>query len=189
MSARPTPAGSRAGFSLVELMVVVIILGLIGGVAVSSWQSLLPNQQLNTAIRALSEVLHGTRSEAISRNRLFEIYYDLDQEAYRVRTPYRLGGGFATSEDDDDERVWTNETDLSEYGVSIQRITIDGVVFDDGVVKVRFDPLGASSYHTIVLRQDLFDREFTIEVLPLTGDIRFHEGLFEREPAEESDFD
>jgi prepilin-type N-terminal cleavage/methylation domain-containing protein len=44
---------ARAGFTLVELMVVIIVLGLIGGVAMTSWASLLPNQQFNSAIRQL----------------------------------------------------------------------------------------------------------------------------------------
>ena len=54
---------------------------------------------------------------------------------------------------------------------------------------VRFDPLGAASYHTIVLYQELFERAFTIEVLPITGEIRFHDGYFERELVDEMDFD
>ena len=60
-------------------------------------------------------------------------------------------------------------------------VTVDDVTYDDGEVMVRFQPLGASSYHTVQLRQEQFDREFTIELLPVTGEIRFHEGLFERE--------
>jgi hypothetical protein len=56
-------------------------------------------------------------------------------------------------------------------------------------VYVRFDPLGASSYHAVVLAQPLFERTFTIEAMPLTGDIRFHDGLFERDAAGPEDFD
>ncbi len=177
-----------AGFSLVELMVVVIIIGLIGGVAVVSWEALLPNQKFNSAVRHLSEVLHGTRAEAIARNREFRIYYDLDNDRYRVRTPYRVGGGFATSEDDPD-RAWVDETNLAQAGIDLLQVTIDDYSYHDGEVYIRFDPLGAASYHTVALRQDLFDREFTIEAMPLTGDIRFHEGLFTRDVATEKDFE
>ena len=39
------------------------------------------------------------------------------------------------------------------------------------------------------LRIRLFDREYTVEVMPLTGEIRFFEGDFHREPVTEKDFD
>ncbi len=177
----------RAGFTLIELMVVVIILAMVAGVSAISWQALVPNQALNTQVRNLSEVLYGTRSEAIARNRVFKIFYDLDQERYWVQTPYRLEGeGFATAEDE--PRILTNETNLASEGITIESITYDDETYTDGIVYIRFDPLGASSYHTIVVYQAQFERHFTLEVLPLTGDIRFHDGFFQREPVEERDF-
>jgi hypothetical protein len=38
------------------------------------------------------------------------------------------------------------------------------------------------------MQQKLFEREFTLELLPLTGEVRLHDGLFEREPVDEGDF-
>ena len=74
-------------------------------------------------------------------------------------------------------------------GIDIVEVVIDDNAYYDGEVFVRFDPLGASSFHTVTLHQELFDRTFTIEAMPLTGDIRFHDGIFKREPAQEGDFD
>lgn len=179
--------GRSAGFTLVELMVVIIIIGLVGGVAVSSWTSMMPNQEFNTAVRNLSEVLHETRSNAIARNRKFSIHYDLDADTYRVRTPFKAGGGFATSVDDA-ERIWIHATDLGVKGIDLTRVTVDDQVFTDGVVEIVFQPLGASSYHVIELEQTTLAREFTLEVLPLTGEIRMHDGFFERDPVDEGDF-
>jgi Tfp pilus assembly protein FimT len=168
-------------------MVVIIVLGLIGGVAMTSWAALLPNQQFNSAIRNLSEVLYGTRSEAIARNREYRIQYDLDHDTYRVRTPFKPGGGFATTEDEADH-LWASETDLAESGIDLQQVTVDGQTYTDGKVEVYFQPLGASAYHVVQLRQALFERDFTLEVLPLTGEIRMHDGLFERDTVDEGDF-
>ena len=81
-----------------------------------------------------------------------------------------------------------DETNLRDWGLEIKQVTIDGEDYVDKQVYVRFDPLGAASYHTVVLRQEKFDREFTVEALPLTGEVRVHDGAFEREPADESDF-
>lgn len=178
---------ASTGFTLVELMVVIVILGLIGGVAVTSWISLLPNQQFNSAVRNLSEVLYGTRSEAIARNREFRIRYDLDNDTYAVRTPFQPGGGFATSEEDEDH-LWAHETDLEESGIDLLQITVDDKTYTDGRVEVWFLPFGGSSHHVIQLSQPLLEREYTLEVLPLTGEIRMHDGLFDRPPVDEGDF-
>lgn len=177
-----------AGFSLIELMAVVVVLGMIAGITMVSWSALVPNQEFHTAVRRLSDVLHATRSEAIARSREFRIYYDLDADLYAVRTPYRRGGGMAYGEDDE-LRLWVDEVDLASKGVDLVSVTIDDETYDDGTVYVRFDPLGASSYHSVILQQVRYERFFTIESLPLTGDIRFHEGVFEREIADEGDFD
>jgi prepilin-type N-terminal cleavage/methylation domain-containing protein len=189
---RTVSATPASGFTLVEIMVVLIILGLVGGVAVSSWTSMMPRQQFNTAIRNLSEVLYETRSLAISRNREFRIRYDLDADTYAVRTPFRPGGGTVTREiaarERDDDHLWTHTTDLKESGIDLVAIRIDDRVYTDGKVEVYFQPLGASSHHTIELRQPLFERTYTLEVLPLTGEIRMHEGSFKRDPVDEGDF-
>lgn len=170
-------------------MGVIVILGLIGTVAMISWQALLPSAKLNSAIRNLSEVLAGARSEAISRNAVFEIHYDLDNESYWVKTPYRVGGGLATKGDEYEQRANINVTSLATGGLEITRVMIDDEEYFDGVVYVRFDPLGASSAHTVQLYHPMFENIFTIEVLPLTGEIRFHDGFFEREKPREGEFD
>ncbi|MSR63245.1 MAG: prepilin-type N-terminal cleavage/methylation domain-containing protein [Planctomycetes bacterium] len=184
--ARAARSSTRA-FTLVELMVVIVVVGLIGGVAVVTWSSMLPKQQFHSAIRNLSEVLYGTRSEAIARNREFRIQYDLDADTYRVRTPFKEGGGFATS-DDDPERLWMHETDLKKAGIDLQEIVIDDQPHTDGAWEIYFTPVGASTYHTILLRDEAMKQSFTLEVLPLTGEIRMHDGGFTRDPVDEGDF-
>lgn len=180
--------GVRAGFTLVELMVVLLILGMVAGMATMSWQKILPTQELNTDVRALAARIQGTRSDAIARNAEFKIYYDIDADRYWVETPYTVGGGFVLREQDEELRLEVMETDLHE-GVSIQSVTIDGIEYLDGVVFVRFDPLAASSAHTVILYQALFERHFTIEVLALTGLIKFHEGIYRRDEPQDADFD
>ncbi len=184
---RTSAPDSRRGFSLIEIMVVIVIIGLMSGVALLSWESIFPNQALNSAIRRLSDVLHSTRSEAIARSREFRIVYDIENDTYQVRTPFLHGGGIALT-DIDEDRVWVDFNDLAEAGIDLVSVTIDDTVYSDGSVFVRFDPLGSSSYHSVVLHQKLFDRYFTVEALPLTGDIRFHEGVYERELVDEGDF-
>lgn len=185
-------AGGRAprlGFTTIELMVVVVVIGMLGGVAFMAWNAVLPNQKLNTAVRTLSEVLHEVRTKAIANSKEFQMHYDLDEETYQVLTPFRAeGGGYVTSWEDE-ERLWIRFNNLTEAGIEIEQITLHDKTFVDGRVMIPYGPLGMTASHTVVLRQSAYDRLFTVEVMPLTGDIRFHDGIFERELVSERDFD
>ena len=92
--------------------------------------------------------------------------------------------------EEDADRLWAHETNLKKSGIDLTQIAVDDKIFTDGRVEVYFLPLGGSSHHVIQLTQPQLEppREFTLEVLPLTGEIRMHDGLFLREPVDEGDF-
>jgi prepilin-type N-terminal cleavage/methylation domain-containing protein len=174
----------RAGFSMVEMLAVIVILGLIATLVTMNWRAILPRTELHSAIRILASTIQGAHSEAIARNAVFKIEYDLDKHRYRVNTPFRLGGGLAPNED---ERTAQNWIDLPQ-SVHFSRVQIDGVDYSRGMVFVRFDPLGAASGHIITLEQQPYKNFYTIEVQALTGMIDYHEGTFDRQPPKEDDF-
>jgi prepilin-type N-terminal cleavage/methylation domain-containing protein len=175
---------SRLGFSMVELLAVIVVLGMIATLVTMNWRAILPRTELHSATRVLASAISGAHSEAIARNAVFRIEYDLDKHRYRVNTPYRLGGGLAANDDDRVAQPWV---DLPE-SVQFSRIVIDGVEYRRGMVFVRFDPLGAASGHIITLEQQPTKNAYTIEVQALTGMIDYHEGVFERQPPREEDF-
>jgi type IV fimbrial biogenesis protein FimT len=59
---------SQSGFSLVELMVGVVILGILASVAVPSFQVWLQNSQIRNAAEAISNGLQRARAEAVAQN-------------------------------------------------------------------------------------------------------------------------
>lgn len=181
----PLGRAPRAGFTLVELLGVVVVIGLIGTIVTLNWKSVFPRSQLNSSVRALAATLQATRSDAIARTAEFWVQYDVEQGRYRVVTPYRHGGGVAAN---DEERVALAWTELPQT-VRFQAVAVDGEEYDTGIVQVRFDPLGAASGHVIVLAQDLFEAYYTIEVQALTGLIDFREGIQVRQAPREGDFE
>jgi type II secretion system protein H len=181
----------RAGFTLVELMMAVIALGMLATIVYISWEAVLPRTRLTTAVRELMATLQQARSDAISRGAPFAIEYYFEEgeghpRGYRVITPFRAGGegGLAVS---DEERLALDWKPLPE-GVEFQRITVNGHDFARGRVEVWFDARGSASDHVIVLVQRPYDNVYTIEVEALTGHIQFHDGEFVREPPTEGDF-
>ena len=73
------------GFTLVELMVVVAIIGLMVTTVSVGFETLVPRERLNTSIRNLAADLMSARASAISQNLEFRIEYDLDNQRYRIR--------------------------------------------------------------------------------------------------------
>lgn len=166
---------------------MITILALITGSLVVDWPAILPREKLNSTVHDLSAAIYGARSDAISRNGVYRIYYDLDANSYRITAPFRIGGGTAQSEE---ERAVLRQVVFPE-GIDLVRVTIDGVEYTEGQVCVSFDPLGSASDHLITIAQSTLGpvgTTYTIEVLPLTGTIRFHYEDFRREPVDESDF-
>jgi prepilin-type N-terminal cleavage/methylation domain-containing protein len=191
----PQPGGRspsrRAGFTLIELLVILVILGMLATMTAITWQSVLPRTELNSAVRELASTISEARSDAIARNAEFSIEYyfeetDSHPRGYRVVTPFRVGpqGGLAVSDEERLARKWS----VLPESIFFKSITVDGRRYADGVVTVRFDPLGAASDHLIVLEQQPYENLYTIEVLALTGLVRFHEGEFMREYPRDGDF-
>jgi type IV fimbrial biogenesis protein FimT len=59
---------SQSGFSLVELMIGVVILGILASVAVPSFQVWLQNSQIRNAAESIANGLQRARAEAVGRN-------------------------------------------------------------------------------------------------------------------------
>ncbi len=175
---------ARAGFSLAEMLAVIVILGLMATLVTVNWRAILPKSELHSAVRNLSEDLNSTRSEAIARNAEFQVQYDLERRAWRILTPFKAGGGLAMTEEERLALPWKQLPD----GIKFVRIDLEGISYAKGQCFVRFDPLGSSSGHVIVLGQEPENNLYTIEVLGLTGMVHFHEGTFLREPPRDTDF-
>jgi len=82
---RVTTSRNQRGFTLIELMVTVGLIGIVVSLAVPSFMGSLPRIRLRSATRALSSDIRRARSEAISRNKLIYVVFPVTGTTYTVR--------------------------------------------------------------------------------------------------------
>lgn len=61
-------SSNSRGFTLVEMMISMIVLGIMVAIAAPSFQSLIATQKIKTAATSLQSSLNITRAEALKRN-------------------------------------------------------------------------------------------------------------------------
>jgi type II secretion system protein H len=177
-------ASARGGFSLVELVVVLVILSLMATLVAVNWQAILPKTELHSAVRELAAGLSTARSEAISRNQSYHVQYDVDASRWRLVTPFRVGGSLALVEEERLALPWN----ALPGSVRIKSVSVDGVEHSKGLVWVRFDPIGTGTSHTVQLEQPATESVFTVETQGLLGLVDYREGAWTRPAPREDDF-
>ena len=73
---------NQKGFTFIELMIVVVIIGIMAALAAGRFDKFLLNQKLKTKGRDLLSSLRLARSYAVARRASYGIYFDLNNRQY-----------------------------------------------------------------------------------------------------------
>ena len=154
MNARRQNGRPASGFTLLEILVVMVIAGLMIALIPPLFSSALPGTQLKGSVRDFAVALRETRSQAIIYNREQLVYLDLETPRYRV------GNGKPTA--------LPNDVDID-----VELVTGDRLQ-DEARHVLRFFPDGSSSGELISLSGS--GRTYRLHLNWLTGSITITEG-------------
>lgn len=157
---------SQNGFTLIELMVVLGIVGLIMGVAVVGLDSLTPTSQLNASARELAAALALAHNRAVTLGKPVAIHYNFDKKYYRLLIPSKHNPKVMQP---------TKSWKLSD-GVYYDDIMVTGYrVQKQGWLEIKISPLGFVPAHVVHLAHQKGGK-VTLEVNPITGLVKIWDG-------------
>jgi len=128
----------QSGFTLIEMMIVIAIMGIFAGIAIPNFLSYMPKHRLNGAARQVMGDLMAARMQAVSQNNDFKVLFDIsiNNHEYTILDDDNNDGNIDVGE-------WTQTKDIqSEYSdVTFSNVTADPI----------FRPRGTAYGTTITL--------------------------------------
>jgi type IV fimbrial biogenesis protein FimT len=133
---------SRSGFTLVELMVSLALIGILAGIAFPNILAYLPTFRLHSAARQVMTDLNYTRGRAASLNENYKIVPDFTSDSYEIRR--------------EDDSVEKTVAVLQEYNISLKS--------EGSSNSVTFYPTGRASFGSSIILQNSKGEEIKITV-------------------------
>ncbi len=179
-------ATKRSGFTLIELMAVVLLIGLMLGGVTANLGRVLPGAVSESAARQLIGDIDLARSSAIANGRSYIMVLDLDQQEYRLLPPYDEDGRIARNQE---ERNPLSRKSLP-AGIRLDAVLgPDGGRIEQGIHQLVFPPDGVMLDIVLFLINEVdayYDS--TVHIGGLTGRSEIVEGHQELRSINENDF-
>ena len=151
-------AAKANGFSLVELMIVIVIFGIMMTLSVPSFSRFLQTWKLHGEVDQMAAALRTARSAAVMKNINAVFQFDMNQ------------GNYFYFEDDDRDGT----RDSGEYRSAMFALT-PGIHFDSqtlGGTVVTFGPKGNTAQSGSILLENGLEKQRRVTIFGGTGNIR-----------------
>lgn len=173
---------SRAGFTLLEMMIVVVIVGIIVSIAAVRMDYLIPKYRIRGGAREVGALFREARSRAAAMGRDTYVQMDVSKGEYWMLAPFRKLREDGTPVEPaawDYEEVFRRSLP-ADGGSTVEFVDVllgaDQKV-DAGRAIVRFTPQGVSNHVIVNLR--LADKAMAVRMNGLTGALVFSDSRME----------
>lgn len=75
----------RPGYSVIEILTAIVVMGIVAAIALPAWNRLLPSQDLNSAARQVQSELQNIKMRAAAENLGFQFAYLADSAEYSIQ--------------------------------------------------------------------------------------------------------
>lgn len=176
------PEKSEGGFTLIELIAVILIIALIAGFAASNVDVLVPKYRLRAAAREVASSLKEARARAAATGK--DVYFEIDLPKGRywilVAQPRQGEPGEGPLLTRDLEYQPAFERSLPDQVEFVDVLVCDKDKVAEGRARVRLSPFGTSA-HLIVNLRLKEGRVMAVKLNGFTGSVTFHDSYKEGE--------
>ncbi len=191
---RPPTSERSAGFTLVELIVVVGIIGIILTVGIMSIEMLLPDTRLSATAREMASFIEDARDEAIMSGRIVRLEYDLgEREEDRQRYRSILDPEPWQEQEYDLEEI-EYELMLKQWTNVLSDIRINSLLVDEeeeiseGFYSFAAYPNGTMTPHVVQLYSPELDGWYSLQISGLLGQVQVFDERIEPSFLGDNDF-
>ncbi len=155
---------NAAGFTLIELVLVLVLIGVIAGLATPFALTTLENMRLQSGVRQIAATLRYARSEAVTLKTVFSFNADAETGNYWLT-------------DETETRSSVNKS--LHPGLRMAHTMEGSPRIEDGLFSIRFYPGGNSSGGSVRIERASDEKAETfyeIDIDPVTGSPRIRKG-------------